>query len=255
MIKRLGRYARQHHLALLALFLALGGTSFAAAAVVLPANSVGAAQLKKNAVINKKIKNNAVTGAKVANNSLTGADVLESSLGKVQSATNADHATSADSATNATNATNSTNATNATNATTAGNAGQLGGVASTGYQRSTLPSGQTESGNYSVAGSGAGNYMNQGFQFAIPLAASLDSTHVEFHTTGTTSTNCPGVGQAAAGYLCVYEAASGNRNAAAGSPVANHSGFGGADTYGFNVWLGSTSSPAFSYGSWTVQAP
>ena len=102
------RFLRRNTIALLALFIALSGTTFAAATVVLPANSVGAKQLKKNAVINKKIKANAVTGAKVKNNSLTGADVLESSLGTVPSATNANHATSADSATNATNATNAT---------------------------------------------------------------------------------------------------------------------------------------------------
>ncbi len=90
------RFLRGNTIALLALFLALGGTTYAA--VSLPANSVGAKQLKKNAVINKKIKANAVTGAKVKNDSLTGADVVEGSLGKVPSAANADHAT-----TNATN--------------------------------------------------------------------------------------------------------------------------------------------------------
>ena len=49
------RYARQHHVALIALFLALGGTSYAA--VALPANSVGAKQIKKDAVTSKKVKN------------------------------------------------------------------------------------------------------------------------------------------------------------------------------------------------------
>lgn len=55
-------YVRRHHLAMLALFIALGGTSYAA--VKLPANSVGS----------KQIKANAVTGAKVKNRSLTAAD-------------------------------------------------------------------------------------------------------------------------------------------------------------------------------------
>ena len=71
----------------------------AAGKLVLGKNSVGAAQLKKNAVTGKKIANNAVTGAKVKDESVTGADVLESSLGKVPSATSADHAASADRAT------------------------------------------------------------------------------------------------------------------------------------------------------------
>jgi hypothetical protein len=136
MTKRFRRFLRRNTIALMALFVALSGTTFAAANVVLPKNSVGTKQLKKNAVTSVKIKNNQVTGA----------DVKESSLGKVPSASNADHATSSDSATNATNATNSTNATNATNAshastattaTTATNANALGGVAASGYVRKT----------------------------------------------------------------------------------------------------------------------
>jgi hypothetical protein len=102
MTRRFGRFLRQNTIALIALFIALGGTTFAAANA-LPKNSVGTKQLKKNAVTSVKIKNNQVTGA----------DVRESSLGKVPSAANADHATAADSATNATNATNATHATTA----------------------------------------------------------------------------------------------------------------------------------------------
>jgi hypothetical protein len=92
-------FLRRNTIALLALFLALSGTTYAAATALAP-NSVGTVQLKKNAVTavkirksavtNPKIAKNAVTGAKVKDNSLTGADVLESSLGKVPSATAAD---------------------------------------------------------------------------------------------------------------------------------------------------------------------
>lgn len=55
-----------------AVFLALGGVSYAATA--LPKNSVGPTQIKKNGVTTADIKNNAVTGAKVKNGSLTAAD-------------------------------------------------------------------------------------------------------------------------------------------------------------------------------------
>jgi hypothetical protein len=51
----LTRYLRRHHVALLALFVALGGTSYAA--MQLPRNSVGAKQLKRNAVTSAKVKN------------------------------------------------------------------------------------------------------------------------------------------------------------------------------------------------------
>src|SRR4051812_36764296 len=52
------RYLRRHHVALLALFIALGGTSYAA--VRLPAKSVGTKQLKSNAVTSAKVKNSSL---------------------------------------------------------------------------------------------------------------------------------------------------------------------------------------------------
>jgi hypothetical protein len=57
----------------LALALALGGTSYAAA-LALPKNSVGPVQLKTSAVTTKKLAPNAVTTAKVLNGSLLKAD-------------------------------------------------------------------------------------------------------------------------------------------------------------------------------------
>jgi hypothetical protein len=113
MTKGFLRFLRGNTLALLALFIALGGTTYAATA--LPKNSVGAKQLKKNAVTNPKIANGAVTGAKIANNSVKGADVLESSLGNVPSATNA---------------------------------AQLGGTAASGYLKTGAAAGGALSGTY-----------------------------------------------------------------------------------------------------------
>ena len=55
-------------MATVAVFIALGGASYAA--LKLPKNSIGAKQLKKNAVTATKIKNNAVTGAKVKESTL-----------------------------------------------------------------------------------------------------------------------------------------------------------------------------------------
>lgn len=64
--------------ACVALFIALGGTSYAA--VTLAANSVGTKQLKKNAVTSAKIKRAAVTAAKVKNETLTGAKIKDASV-------------------------------------------------------------------------------------------------------------------------------------------------------------------------------
>jgi hypothetical protein len=94
--------------ACLALVVALGGTSYAA--IKLPRNSVGNAQMRNNAVGAKelqknavvatklsarsvgpqKLQNNAVTTRTVKDNQLTGAKILESSLEKVPSAIAAD---------------------------------------------------------------------------------------------------------------------------------------------------------------------
>ena len=54
MLARSCKYLRTHHIGLIALFVALGGTSYAA--ITLPANSVGNKQLKTGAVTLKKIE-------------------------------------------------------------------------------------------------------------------------------------------------------------------------------------------------------
>ena len=108
MTRGLLSFLSHNMIALIALFVALGGTAYAATA--LPAGSVGTKQLKNAAVTSSKIKTNAVNSAKVADNSLTGADLLESSLGQVPSAANA------------------ATATNATHADAASNADAVGGV-------------------------------------------------------------------------------------------------------------------------------
>jgi hypothetical protein len=74
--------------ACIALFVALGGTSYAA--IVLPANSVGTKQIKSSAVTGVKVKNATLTGADIKNASITGADIVAASLGKVPAAAVAD---------------------------------------------------------------------------------------------------------------------------------------------------------------------
>jgi hypothetical protein len=78
-------------MATIAVFIALGGASYAA--FTPPKNSIGSKQLKKNAVTAKKIKKNAVitakvkdeaiTAAKVKKGALTGAQINASTLGTV----------------------------------------------------------------------------------------------------------------------------------------------------------------------------
>jgi hypothetical protein len=134
----------------LALFIALGGTSYAVTS--LPAASVGTAQLRNGAVSASKLRAHAVDAAAVAANSLTGAQIDESSLGVVPHAALADTATSAKTAGTAKTATSATTADTATSATsattadtastavTADNANLLGGASPATYKLS-CPSG------------------------------------------------------------------------------------------------------------------
>ena len=107
MIARLrARLSYANVTATLALFVALGGTTYAAA--TLPKNSVGSRQLRRHAVSNSKLRPNAVsastikpgavTSLRVRDGSLTGRDINSATLGKVPAAATADHATSADTA-------------------------------------------------------------------------------------------------------------------------------------------------------------
>jgi hypothetical protein len=61
-------YVRRHHVALLALFVALGGTSYAV--IRLPARSVGTRQLQNNAVTGAKVKNGSLKAVDFANGQL-----------------------------------------------------------------------------------------------------------------------------------------------------------------------------------------
>ena len=71
-------------MSVLALFVALGGTAFAASQ--LGKNTVGSKQLKQNAVTTAKVKKEAITAAKVKRGTLTGKQVNGSTLTGVSAA-------------------------------------------------------------------------------------------------------------------------------------------------------------------------
>lgn len=83
---------------IIALVVALGGTSYAALSV--PRNSVGSQQLKDNAVSAPKIRDGAVTGAKIDRNAITAAQINFAKVGTVPSANTANTAAQATNATN-----------------------------------------------------------------------------------------------------------------------------------------------------------
>jgi hypothetical protein len=70
-LRRLVAHVRSQGVAYLALFMALGGTAYAAS---LPANSVGTKQLKTSAVTTAKVRSDAITTAKVEDATLQAQD-------------------------------------------------------------------------------------------------------------------------------------------------------------------------------------
>jgi hypothetical protein len=117
--------------ALLALFVALGGSSYAAVKISardLQRGAVGTRAIANNAIRSADIHNATVSGADVKDDSLTNADIDNTTL-------RAQTAESADTATRAATATTANTATNATNADKADNADKLDGLDSAAFTR------------------------------------------------------------------------------------------------------------------------
>lgn len=229
---------------LVALFVALGGTGYAA--LRLPRNSVGTIQLRNGAVTGSKLANNAVTGAKLRNGTVTAGKIDVKGL----TVPNAIHATEAVTAMTAATATSAATATTATSATTATTAG----TATTASSPGTLASGKTETGVYSVdfVASATDKSGGAAITFPFPLAA---APKVEWLAPGApTDANCAGSAanpQAAAGYLCVYASTDANVGSYCGASC-------GTAAYAFGALptlTATTGARTESAGTWAVTAP
>lgn len=118
-----------------------------------------------------------ITGKQIKNNSVTGKDIKEASLAKVPKAKSADKATTASKA----------------------------GSANTASALSTLPSGQSQSGAFGTAsGSASVGYMGFAINYPRPLATAIANGNIIDTFTNPDPAKCPGAGQAAPGYLCLY---------------------------------------------------
>jgi hypothetical protein len=88
MPKRISRPSPALVISLIALFVALGGTGYAAV-------KINGKNIKNKTIAGKKLKNKTITGGKVKSNTLTGTQINESKLGAVPSAVNATNAVNA----------------------------------------------------------------------------------------------------------------------------------------------------------------
>jgi hypothetical protein len=227
-------------IALIALIVALTGTSFASDAV---------SQI--SAVINgKKIKKHSIAGKALKNNTLTGTQINESKLGKVPKAKDADHATSAD---------------NATNAANAANAAALGGVGSANYQTFTersIPSGTTVTGAFGISlnatGSGTTNtVLTQGVSLPGTASAVLTDANVNFGAgsgAGDVDAACTGSAgnpTAPAGKVCLYLSGT----LGIGTSVVGNALPVGGSRYGFEVQATQADLATGVWGTWAYTQP
>ncbi len=139
---------------------------------------------------------------------------------------------------NGANGANGTNGTNGTNLTT----------------QTPLASGQSESGWFAVGdGDSTKGFVGTGITFSQPLSAPLPEGRVIFNTVGGTSPTCPGLGQAARGFVCLYPAEGENMtfNGTFDFKLTPNA----ADRFGFALYFNAVLAEGFIDGSWTVTAP
>jgi len=170
----LGRFLRQNTIGLLALFIALGGTTYAATA--LPKNSVGTAQLRNGAVVKAKIAKKTLAQLK-GNRGPQGARGPAGPQGSQ------------------------------------GAQGIQGIQGPEGPFPATLPAGKTVRGSFYILGTAtaAGQYQNDSIAYVYPFGS---APSVHYINQGVTPpAQCPGTPanpQAQSGNLCVYEASNSN---------------------------------------------
>lgn len=182
--------------ATIALFAALGGVSYAA--TTLPKNSVGTDQIQAEAVRTGKLAEDAVTASRLS----PGVRERIAAAGTTPTASS-----TPDSVKHAETANTAARADTAISADTAKNAEALGGQPAGHYLTadSVLQSGQTEAGDY-IAAAGNGEAGTVLVQFWPHLPESLQEGHIKVIPEGGGPTiECPGPGQAAASYMCVYQ--------------------------------------------------
>jgi hypothetical protein len=213
-------FLRGNAIALLALLVAVGGTSYAA--VSLPKDSVKAKQIAKSAVRTAEVKDGTLGGADVQDGSLTSADLQDGSL------------TSADL--------------------------QDGSVTAADLQVGTvpldvtkpLPSGVTIRGflNGDFHATGVSDWRVSA-SYPVPLAASPAGGYVDGETPGETCTGTFANPTAPAGALCIYPDGASNPGIGTNNHYVSYS-----TKWGFSVaWTATAAGDTFYPATWAVTAP
>jgi hypothetical protein len=156
----------------------------------------------------------------------------------------------------------------------AGPTGPQGAVGSTGPQgpqgnaganltaETVLPSGQSESGTFSAGGGYDSGYkaeekssfgwIGAGITYTQPLAKPIEENHI-IDIQGSTTTECPGPGKAARGYLCLYDSI--NSDVDSGYGYSNAEEFSTPSPGVVLYWAVKEAGEPYSGGEYTVTAP
>jgi hypothetical protein len=120
-----------------------------------------------------------------------------------------------------------------------------------------LPSGQTQSGAFSAAGAnstGAGGWIAFEINYPRPLATPIADANIIDTAFAADLAHCPGPGQAAPGYLCLYPSARNGVGKAYGySDNAPYTDL--PYSVGIGLYDPVTGSQPYYNGVWTVTAP
>jgi Collagen triple helix repeat (20 copies) len=223
-------------ISLVALFVALGGTSYAAIALA-PNNSVGSAQVINGSLQKKDLSKKTIKALK-GNRGLRGARGVAGAAGA------------------------------AGPAGTQGPAGQPGAAGAKGDKgdpgtpgqnltyTTTLKPGETLTGLWATGYGGTSPVSINYFEFRPNLAAKIPNANVHY-VAGASAVNCPGHGQAAAGHLCIYQYwnVDSTFNSVDSADKADASFGPGAGKEGFVLYMNGSSTVANAFGSWAVTAP
>jgi hypothetical protein len=209
----------------IAVFVVLGGGAYAA--TTLPKNSVGSRQLKANAVSSGKVKDG----------SLLSKDFKPGQL-----------------VAGAPGPTGSTGPAGPTGPK--GETGPKGDKGADFTADTSLASGKTLKGQWSALGHGGG-YLGAAVTYRLPLAATPAAASAHYITGSSFTAQCPGVGEAAGGELCIYEA--GSSSALFGviyavEPASTATNRGSKDGFQIQFTTSGTSN-AYAYGTWATTAP
>jgi len=212
----------------IALFIALGGTSYG-----LATGSIGSPEIKNNSVRSKDIRNNDVRSQDIRNQSLLAKDFKAGQLPAGPQGPQGERGPQ-------------------------GAQGEIGATGPAGPFPDVLPSGKTLRGAYDVQAmaAGAGSIAEAGYPFIFTLASKPAVHYIS--SAGTPPAQCPGTNdqpEAQPGHLCVYE------NARANTPsvlIADPETNGGnaASEEGFYLQIVSSAGGFFaSDGTWAVTSP